>query len=358
MSAAPPISVVMPVYNSAEFVAEAIESILSQTFRDFEFIIIDDGSTDESGAILRDYAARDNRIRYYAQENCGLIASLNRYCPLAKGRYIARMDADDISLPTRLEKQFRFLENHPEIGILGARIQDVDRFLTVRGTWPVPCDPAVIQWFLMFGNCMAHPSVTMRREVLERAGYYRNEAVHVEDYDLWIRASAISNLANLPEVLLHYRIVDESVSSRNLSRQERQAADLKCALIGSLVQRPVSLDTIDVLGEPAAGLAASQPELVEDAANLLMELFEQYVKKVPLSRGERAEITLDVFRRCWLLGLFARRIPFRKALSVTLRPLRFAPRLFSLRSLQKAMDVGVWAIKSRGRLLTSQRREL
>src|SRR5246127_2844835 len=112
MSNPPAISVVMAVYNSAAVVAEAVDSVLNQTFRDFEFIIIDDGSTDSSGDILRQYAQRDARIRLYAQENCGLIASLNRGCKLAQGRYIARMDADDISLPARFEKQFRFLEEH------------------------------------------------------------------------------------------------------------------------------------------------------------------------------------------------------------------------------------------------------
>src|SRR5436305_623407 len=115
MPNAPPISVVMAVYNSASVVADAIESILQQTFRDFEFIIVDDGSTDSTGEVLRDYAERDVRIKLYTQENCGLIASLNRACRLAKGRYIARMDADDISLPPRFEKQFHYLESHPEI---------------------------------------------------------------------------------------------------------------------------------------------------------------------------------------------------------------------------------------------------
>src|SRR5262245_14413110 len=103
----PPISVVMAVYNSADTATESIESILRQTFSDFEFIIVDDGSTDTTGEILHDYAALDNRIKLYTQEKLGLVASLNRHCRLAKGRYIARMDADDVSLPNRFEKQFR-----------------------------------------------------------------------------------------------------------------------------------------------------------------------------------------------------------------------------------------------------------
>src|ERR1051326_97584 len=115
MIEAPPISVVMAVYNSEQTAPESIDSILQQTFSDFEFIIVDDGSTDATGEILRGYAELDKRIQVYTQQRSGLIASLNRHCRLARGRYIARMDADDISLPDRFEKQFRFLEAHPEI---------------------------------------------------------------------------------------------------------------------------------------------------------------------------------------------------------------------------------------------------
>ena len=206
MRDAPPVSVVMPVYNSAHVVADAVESILHQTFGDFEFIIVDDGSTDSTEEILREYAALDGRIKLYNQENCGLIASLNRYCRVANGKYIARMDADDISLPARLEKQFRYLEAHSEVGVLGTWIQDVDSNRTPIIEWPVPADPVVVRWFLFFGNCIAHPSVMMRRELLDRLGYYRPSAIHVEDYDLWIRAAEVTGLANLPEVLVQYRI--------------------------------------------------------------------------------------------------------------------------------------------------------
>src|SRR5437762_6391708 len=236
MHDAPRISVVMPVYYAAAVVGEAIESILNQTFTDFEFIIVDDGSTDNTGEILREYASRDDRIKLYVQENCGLIASLNRYCRLATGRYLARMDADDISLPTRLEKQFRFLENHPAIGVLGTWIQDIDERGMPITAWPVPADPAVIQWFLMFGNCVAHASVMMRREVLERAGYYRPDALHVEDYDLWIRVSEFTSVAIFPEVLLYYRLSGESVSGRNRLLQDQHTLEVRRRFLGDVTE--------------------------------------------------------------------------------------------------------------------------
>ena len=306
MADVPPISVVMPVYNSAGVVGEAVESILHQTLRDFEFIIVDDGSSDATPQILSEYAGRDSRIKLYTQENCGLIATLNRYSRIAVGKYIARMDADDISLPTRLEKQFRFLERHPEIGVLGTWIQDVDEKRAPIIEWPVPADPVVVRWFLFFGNCIAHPSVMMRRNLLDRLGYYRPEAIHVEDYDLWIRAAEITMLANLPEVLVQYRVSAGSVSNRNELLQEQRASALSSVLRGT--------------GE-------------------IGELYETYITKARPDRKQRAEIALDVIRRT----------------GVGLKSMRLVPDLLSLYAVKRVCSLGGWFIKYRSRGLAGKR---
>lgn len=300
MSNPPAISVVMAVYNSAAVVAEAVDSVLNQTFRNFEFIIIDDGSTDSSGDILRQYAQRDARIRLYAQENCGLIASLNRGCRLAQGRYIARMDADDISLPPRFEKQFRFLEEHLEIGVLGTWIQDIDERGRPIIEWPVPADPIVVRWFLFFGNCIAHPSVMMRRDLMERLGYYRPDAIHVEDYDLWIRAAEVTGLANLPEVLVRYRVSAGSVSGRNEIVQKERAAALRGR--GEIIQ-----------------------------------LYEAYVRKVRPNRAQKAEIALDITRRSGL------------------RAWRVVPELMSWRTVEVVFSLVGWFVKYGRRGFEAQR---
>ena len=302
----PPISVVMPVRNSAGVVAEAVESILNQTFRDFEFIIVDDGSTDSTSQTLCECAKRDSRIKLYTQENCGLIATLNRYCRIAVGKYIARMDADDISLPTRLEKQFHFLERYPEIGVLGTWIQDVDEKRAPIIEWPVPADPVVVRWFLFFGNCIAHPSVMMRRDLLDRLGYYRPDAIHVEDYDLWIRAAEVTRLANLPEVLTQYRVSSGSVSRQNARLQEERASALSLRLRGT-----------------------------SDIGNL----YEAYITKARPSRKQRAEIALDVIRRT----------------GVGLKSVRLLPDLLSLHTLRSVCSLGGWFIKYRSRGLAGKR---
>jgi len=303
----------MPVHNGAADVADAIESILKQTFKEFEFIVVDDGSTDGSGKILREYAERDKRIRLYSQGQSGLIASLNKYCRVAAGKYIARMDADDISLPARLEKQFRFLEAHPEIGVLGTRIQDIDTHRTPIIEWPVPSDPVVVRWFLFFGNCVAHPSVMMRRDLLERMGYYRPDAIYVEDYDLWIRAAEITGLANLPEVLVQYRVSSTSVSSQNESLQEERAAALRSRLISTV--------------------------LPNQRTATIIELYEAYVAKVRPNRKQKAEIALDVIRR----------------MGIGFGSLRFLPELLSFHTVKMIFSLGPWFLKYRGRAFARER---
>src|SRR5258708_3751905 len=138
MPCSPAVSVVMPAYNSEPHIAEAIESILAQTFTDFEFIIINDGSTDGTRSILHAFAAGDSRISIYEHANSGLVVSLNRGCQMARGKYIARMDADDVSLPTRLAKQFNYLERNSEVGIIGTWIQDMGPDGKLGPVWPLP----------------------------------------------------------------------------------------------------------------------------------------------------------------------------------------------------------------------------
>ncbi len=209
----PFISIIMPVYNAEHFVSQAVESILRQTYSDFEFIIIDDGSTDSTPRILAQY--NDTRIRFIRKNyNEGIINVLNLGIQFAKGRYIARMDADDISLPKRLEKQVAFLEQRKDIAILGTRAIRIDergRFLEYMVS---VTSPQHIQKLLEAGFVpIVHPSVMMRADFIRKLGGYRDGFLHVEDKDLWLRA--IENgakIANLKDTLLLYRTYIKSVT--------------------------------------------------------------------------------------------------------------------------------------------------
>jgi len=214
----PRVSVVMPVHNGELYLREALESILKQTFGDFEFIIIDDGSTDATRDILRSYA--DPRIRLvYNEHNIGLTKSLNKGLGLAQGEYIARQDADDISHPERLAKQVEVLDNNPGVSILGTAYQRIDSQALPLGTVEVLTDNVELQNNLLVGDCFCHGSVAMRKRDVETVGKYNEAMEPAEDYDLWLRMSERSEVANLPEVLYSYRLHPQSVSATRALEQ-------------------------------------------------------------------------------------------------------------------------------------------
>lgn len=213
MASHPCVTVLMPVYNGAAYLREAIESILGQTFRDFEFLIIDDGSSDESAAIAASYA--DRRIRLVANEtNLGLPATLNRGLELAQGTYVARMDGDDISTPDRLERQVRYLERHPHVGILGTWAATFGNGQS--GVWTPPTRPEAVACATVFTCIMLHPTVMLRRAQLRALGLrYDPRRPYAEDYGLWLNAMQSCALANLPRKLLRYRLHPTSFTRRN-----------------------------------------------------------------------------------------------------------------------------------------------
>jgi glycosyltransferase involved in cell wall biosynthesis len=202
----------LPVYNGAAYLREAIHSILNQTFTDFEFLIINDGSTDHSADILASY--HDTRIQIIHQKNIGLAATLNKGIALAKGQYIARQDQDDISLPSRLAKQFAYMEQHPDCALLGTHAdiwvndQPVDRH------HHHPHQHAVLCFEMLFNKPFVHSSVMFKRDAVQQIGGYTTDPSRQppEDFELWSRLSRKHQIANLPESLLIYREVQTSMS--------------------------------------------------------------------------------------------------------------------------------------------------
>ena len=219
MNSPPTVSVVMSVYNGEAFLPEAIESILGQTLREFEFLVIDDGSKDGTAEILGGYASRDRRVRVVRHENKGRVTSLNVGIGLATGKYIARMDADDVAMPYRLAEQIEFMERHPEVGLLGGAVELISVTGQVVKTARPPLDDSAIKSLMLRYNPMFHPTVVMRKDVALAAGGYRKALLDADDYDLWLRMSERSRLANLGKTMVQYRIHSEQVSIRNLEHQ-------------------------------------------------------------------------------------------------------------------------------------------
>jgi glycosyltransferase involved in cell wall biosynthesis len=232
----PRVSVLMPVYNAGPYLAEAIDSILAQTFSDFEFLIIDDGSTDGSGEIIQSYD--DPRIRYLRNErNLGLVDTLNRGIELARGPYIARMDADDISLPERFERQIDFMDAHPDLGACGTAFQffgDSDVLMVL------PDNQRQAFTLLSETSCLGHPTSMIRKEILDQyAIRYEPAYEYAADYAFWIRISQVSGLASLPEPLLLYRWHSSNMSQIDPSRV---TAKMKAQMLwyASMLERPLT----------------------------------------------------------------------------------------------------------------------
>lgn len=205
------VTVLMPVYNTAAYLKQAIDSILAQTFTDFEFLIIDDASTDGSVDIIKAYA--DPRIQLIQKpENTGYTNSLNMGLNLAKGEYIARMDSDDISLPNRFARQVAFMDAHPEVGVCGTLVE----FIGAReGIEEKETESHRIKNILFRTNQFCHPSIFIRTSVLRENNLYFDPALEpAEDYAFWVRLSRVSDLRNIAERLVKYRIHPHQVSMR------------------------------------------------------------------------------------------------------------------------------------------------
>lgn len=213
------ISAVLPVFNAGEYVKEAVESILNQSFRDFELLIFDDASTDNSLEILNGF--KDKRIKIFpSKENKGYLVYLNDGLTMARGKYIARMDADDISHPLRFEKQFDFMENDPEIGVCGTWIKTFGKVDSLY-QYPTAHEDIVAEPILGRSSLFGHPSVMMRKSLIDKYNIrYDANFYYAEDYELWMRLRKLTRFANLPEPLLFYRIHGDNVSVRRKEIQD------------------------------------------------------------------------------------------------------------------------------------------
>ena len=201
----PKVSIVMPVRDGEAHVAEAIESVLDQTFEDFDLHVVDDGSVDGTCGIVDGYAERDDRITLHRRDRAGIVAALNHGIEVSESVYVARMDADDVCKPERLARQITALDGNPNIGVLGTNYEVIGADGTPGAVSRLPISPFEIALTLTETNPIAHPTVMMRRSVLDALGGYREGFPLCEDYDLWLRASEVCDLANLEEPLLAYR---------------------------------------------------------------------------------------------------------------------------------------------------------
>ncbi|MCP5054298.1 MAG: glycosyltransferase [bacterium] len=247
------LTVLMTVYNGEEYLRETVDSILNQTYADFKYLILDNASTDKSRDIIRSYD--DSRIELVElPENIGQVAALNRGLERVETEFVARIDADDISLPKRFEKQVAFMDTHPGVGVCGTFADAFKGDQIIR--WSYPCDPEDIKVKLLFECALVHPSVMIRKNILDKHQLKYDETMkHSYDWELWQRVACHAELANISECLLKYRLHTQSESQRTSELQEEAAQRLdtrELARLGLLehplrnIHRDVAFETLNI----------------------------------------------------------------------------------------------------------------
>ncbi len=236
----PKVTVLMPVYNGAQHLSEAMDSILNQTYKNYEFLIINDGSNDQSQDIIRAYT--DPRIHLVNHElNQGIVSTLNEGLELATGDYIVRMDCDDISLPERLAKQVAYMESHKEVAVCGTWAKVIGNGKSQ--IWKLPNHVKVIKCGLLFNSNIIHSSAILRSKVFKNANLnYDSFFLHAEDYELWIRTSRKYNLSNLPQILIHYRLHSQQISQRYNKAQLSSAKRIRLDQLVGLGLHPSEIE--------------------------------------------------------------------------------------------------------------------
>jgi glycosyltransferase involved in cell wall biosynthesis len=228
------VSIILPVYNGEKYIASAIESILNQSHDNFELILINDGSKDSTEMIINHYVIEDKRIKFVSRENKGLIYTLNQALSLCTGRFIARMDADDISFPNRIKHQLNWLLTNNQHAMVGSSYLYINENDNVIGKRKVICDENEIKNYFLLGNPFCHPSVMFNRDVIGDELYYDEEYETAEDFELWLRLSRSFLISNIPDCLLKYRINPESITSNSYIKQFHVSKKLRTTHFGIL----------------------------------------------------------------------------------------------------------------------------
>ncbi len=327
----PKVTVILPVYNGEDFVAEAVRSILEQSFSDFELLVIDDGSTDNSLDIIRSFD--DSRIRLHVNEhNLRLIATLNRGIGLAQGEYIARMDADDISCSDRLEKQLNYLDENTDVYVAGAQVRYIDASgaaIHDRLAPTYPLHPDVFRWRIWFGCCIAHPTVVARRKFFEIAGFYNKDYCHCEDYELWLRSAHSLPIINLPDVLYSTRIHGHNVSVVHHDQQRHNSNLAVASAMFRSYKLAVEPRHVALLQGMTTEISSQEIGKVDNkdvysTIALLNNLYDAVAQTVG-AEASLAQIKMDYTERLWRLGILGLRRRKVAGIKALLQALKVAP---------------------------------
>jgi len=284
----PKVTVMMCVYNSARTIGEAIESVLGQTFRDFELVIVGDGSTDGSGNIIESY--NDSRIRvFHRQKRVGITKARLFGLEKARGEYVAILDSDDIALPLRLQKQVDFLDNNPDINLVGSWIERIDKAGKKTGIRKYATDPLIIKCILGFDNCIANSSSLYRRDVALEVGAYLFDGNAIEDYDTLLKFNSVGGIGCIPEVLVCIREHQHRLSKTEPFEDKLPVLRSLQKYLEVFLGRDVGLDVCKCLFLRNHFITDDKILLIK-SVEFLLEYSEYFLKQYRLSSTQISEI--------------------------------------------------------------------
>lgn len=333
----------MAVHNGERYLAEALDSVLAQTLSDFEVVVVDDASTDGTAKILDAYAQRDARfVVLRNEENRKLAASLNRGLAACRAPLVARADADDVNLPTRLERQVAFLDAHPEVGVVGCAYHTMYSDGRQRSTKTYVTDHATIRARQLFMSSLLHPGVVFRADVVRSVGGYDEAYWTAQDSDLWTRLRNRTRFANLPEPLVRYRTHEESILNKRGEDGRRLSMSIPGRALSALLRRPLSDDEVEAVVTLYRGSSALESDEVRRGLPLLMDVLDRVRETEPAAaaRFVRREAASSILRQLWSYGRLDR--PAQR--DVLVAALKLDPRLLFTRRVAKAIPhaLGRW----------------
>lgn len=299
----PRVTVLMSAYNAADFIGQAVESVLAQTYEDFELLVVDDGSTDATADVVR--ACTDPRVRLVELEhNSGAAVARNHGLQLAKADLVAILDADDIAYPRRLERQVAYMDDHPNCSLLGCGYDTVDAAGRAQGTLRRPCETAVIRWQLLTRNVIGHSTVMLRRADALSAGGYKEGLRNGQDYALWTVMAPLTEVAQLPEALVAYRDNPQGLTSTSTRRDRSESMRTAQFALSRAAGQEVSFEAIACLYgmPPASGLRrACCLEIIHALAAALQTM----VARDATMRGFELDLLSDWWKQVERLGAIA-----------------------------------------------------
>ncbi len=300
----PLVSIILPVYNGEKHISECIDSILSQTYNNFEFIIVDDASTDNTPHLLNKYAKKDSRIKIITHKsNQRQTAAANTACNYAKGKYLARIDADDIALPFRLDRQVEYLESNLDYGLIGSWSDIINNDGKIFDRWIVETNAIYLKWSFLFHTNFAHASAMMRNKIAREAGYYQSP--EAEDFDLWSRIGTISKIGCIPEVLQQRRVWEGQLNLKVPVETANSVHQIIKNNFELLLEKDISLNDVKNIHKVTTknDKILNITEMLEAKA-LIIELFNSFLKENKLSSKEKLLISKDVAQKLYTLKLW------------------------------------------------------